>query len=147
MSNFRSFIITHLLLLILASTSLTAATVFMDGQINWQYFQYFHQTGWGRPYEFRYALPVVCAYLAAYATGFASYLILSRKGAPVIGRTGMLLCALGFASFAYELAHWFTDFYGSWIVSVPAPLMILGIVALIQCHYFPTGVPANQPPK
>lgn len=146
MSRFHILLLLHLVLLTLGATSLTAATVFMDGRIQWQYFQYFSQSGWGKPYPFPFTLPVVCTYLAAYATGVAAYRVLYRRGATMIGGTGILLCAIGFASFAYELAHWFSDFYGSWILSAPAPLMVLAIVALLRWNYLTIDLPASNGP-
>jgi hypothetical protein len=127
-------LITHVTLILLASTSFTVVTGLRDRHFQWQYFNYVSQSGWGVPYQFPYLLPVVLTYLAAYGTGLATYTIAWQRGSRIISVIGVLLCAIGFASFAYELTHWFSEHYGSWIVSLPAPLLLLAIAAAIQCY-------------
>lgn len=127
-------LITHVTLLVLASTSFTVVTGLGDSHFQWQYFRYASQSGWGVPYQFPYTLPVVLTYLAAYGTGLATYINAWHTGSRIISVTGVLLCAIGLVSFAYELTHWFSEHYGSWIVSLPAPLLLLAVAAAIQ-HY------------
>src|ERR1700748_2906351 len=110
-------LLVHVLLLVLASTSFTVVTGLRDHHYQWQYFNYHSQSGWGVPYQFPYTLPVVLTYLAAYGTGLATYIISWQTGSRIISAAGVLLCAIGLASFAYELTHWFREHYGSWIVS------------------------------
>jgi hypothetical protein len=127
-------LITHVTLLVFASTSFTVVTGLKDGQFQWEYIRYFSQSGWGVPYHFPYTPLVVLTYLAAYGTGLASYVIACQTGSRIISATGVLLCAFGLASFGYELTHWFSEHYGSWIVSLPAPLLLLAVAAGIR-HY------------
>jgi hypothetical protein len=127
-----SLLLAHVLLLVLASTNFTVLTGLGDGQFQWEYFRYAKQSGWGVPYEFPYSLPVVITYLAAYGAGLAAYVMAWRRGLPVIGAVGSLLCAIGFASFTYELTHWFNEHYRSWILSAPAALFVLAVVAVAQ---------------
>ena len=126
------FLFVHVVLLVLASTSFTAVSGLRDGHFQWEYFRYASQSGWGVLYQFPYSLPVVLTYLAAYGTGLANYIVFWRKGSWIIGSVGVLLCGVGFASFAYELTHWLSDHYNSWIVSVPAALLLLAVAAVIQ---------------
>lgn len=132
MFNWVWLLLAHVVLLILASTSFTVFTGLRDGYFQWRYFTYASQSGWGLSYEFPYTLPIVLTYLAAYGTGLATYIFAWRGGTPIIGATGTFLCAIGFASFAYELTHWFSDHYNSWIASMPAALFVLAAAAVIQ---------------
>jgi hypothetical protein len=132
MSRWVLLLITHVALLVLASTSFTVVTGLRDSDFQWEYFNYVSQSGWGVPYQFPYTLPVVLTYLAAYGTGLATYIIAWQTGSRIISATGVFLNAVGFASFAYELTHWFSEHYGSWIVSLPAPLLLLAVAAVIQ---------------
>ena len=139
MSRWVLLLITHVTLLVLASTSFTGVTGLRDGHFQWEYLKYFSQSGWGRPYQFPYALPVVVTYLAAYGTGLATYMIAWQMGSRIISVAGAVLCAVGFASFAYELTHWISEHYGSWIISLPAPLLLLAIAAAIQYYRMETA--------
>lgn len=132
MTNRLMLLVVHLVLLMLASTRFTVVTGLGDGQYQWEYFRYFWQHGWGIPYQFPYSLGVVLAYQAAYAVGVAAYCMAWRSGSPVIGLAGVLLCGFGFASFAFELTHWFVPHYASWIGSAPVALLALAPMAVIQ---------------
>jgi hypothetical protein len=135
-------LLAHVVLLILAATSFTAVTVLRDGQFHCQYFRFASQSGWGTPYQFAYTLPAVLTYLAAYGTGLAAYVLAWRRGASIIGATGAAMCAIGLASFAFELTHWIVEHNRSLIVSLPAPLFALAVVVLIQ-HCRLKTTPAN----
>jgi hypothetical protein len=132
MARWILLLLTHVTLLVLASTSFSVVTGLRDHHFQWQYLNYVSQSGWGMPYQFPYSLPVVLTYLAAYGAGLAAYLIAWQDGSRIISAIGVLLCAIGFVSFAYELTHWFTEHYGSWILSLPAPLLLLAVVAAVQ---------------
>jgi hypothetical protein len=134
MTRWVLLLITHVILLVFASTSFTLVTGLTDRHFKWEYLTYASQSGWGVSYQFPYTLPVVLTYLAAYAIGLATYIIAWQTGFRIISATGVLLCAAGLASFAYELTHWISEHYGSWIVSLPAPLLLLAVAAAIQ-HY------------
>jgi len=134
----------HTILMVLASTSLTVATFFRDGNFQWEYFNYFSHQGWGMRYESPYALSVVIAYLAAYAAGIAAYSSIRRSGSPRIGLAGVILCGVGFASFAFELSHWFVDHSRSWIASAPVAALVLALLAATQQIVSRPAVPANQ---
>jgi hypothetical protein len=134
MARWVLLLIMHFTLLVLASTSFTVITGLSDHHFQWEYLNYVSQSGWGVPYQFPYTLPVVLTYLAAYGTGLATYIIAWHTGSRIISAAGVLLCAIGLASFAYELTHWFSEHYGSWIVSLSAPQLLLAIAAAIQ-HY------------
>jgi hypothetical protein len=136
-------LVAHVILLILASTSFTAITALRDGHFQWDYFRFASQSGWGTPYQFVYTLPTVLTYLAAYGTGLAAYVVAWRRGAPIIGATGAVLCAIGLASFAFELTHWFTDHNRSLIISTPALLLALAVAAMVQQYRLRTR-PAGQ---
>ena len=69
MGRWVLLLITHVILLILASTSFTVVTGLRDGHFRWEYMNYVSQSGWGVPYQFPYTLPVVISYLAAYGSG------------------------------------------------------------------------------
>src|SRR5580765_6679271 len=122
----------HSILMVLASTSLTVVTVFRDGVFQWEYFNYFSYHAWGIPYKYPYTLPIVIAYLAAYGLGIAAYSIIRCGGSRTIGLAGLLLCGVGFASFAFELSHWFVDHSRSWIASAPVAALVLALVAAVQ---------------
>lgn len=128
------WLILHVMLLLLASTGFTVVKGLADGQFRWQYFQYHSQDGWGKPYEFPYSLPVVLTYLFAYAIGMVAFGLACRSGSRTIGLAGVILFAAGFASFAFELSHWFVHHYSSWIASAPIALFVLAIAAGIQQH-------------
>jgi hypothetical protein len=134
----------HFLLVVLASTSLTVVTGFHDGKFQWEYFNYFWYHAWGVPYAFPYTLPVVTVYLAAYASGIATYLAIRRSGSPNLGLAGMVLCAVGFASFAFELSHWFVDHSRSWIASAPIVALLLSLVAATREIVSRPAAPANH---
>src|SRR5205823_4709417 len=102
-------LITHVTLLVLASTSFTVVTGVRDNHFQWEYLNYVSQSGWGVPYQFPYTLPVVLTYLAAYGTGLATYIIAWQLGSQIISATGVLICAIGFSSFSYEPTHWFSE--------------------------------------
>ena len=139
MARWVLLLLTHVTLLVLASTSFTVVTGLRDGHFQWEYLKYVSQSGWGLPYQFPYTLPVVVTYLAAYGTGLATYIIAWQMGSRIISVTGVVLCAVGFASFAYELTHWISEHYGSWIISLPAPLLLLAIAAAIQYYRMDTA--------
>ncbi len=129
-----TLLIIHAVLLVLASTHFTVVTFFWDGKWQWTYYQYTRLSGWGLPYHSPYPLPVVLAYIAAYAAGIATYAMISLKNSPLIATIGMLACVLCLASFIVELTHWFSQWYGSWIVSLPAPLLALALLGFwLQC--------------
>src|SRR3954451_11458545 len=138
MARWVLLLMTHVVLLVLASTSFTVVTGLRDHHFQWQYLNYVSQSGWGVPYQVPYSLPVVLTYLAAYGTGLATYIVAWQWGSRIISGAGVLLCAVGFTSFAYELRHWFSEHYGSWIVSLPAPLLLLAVAAAIQHHRMET---------
>ena len=135
MTNRLTWLAMHVLLLALASTCFTVVTGIGNGRFQWEYFRYASQSGWGQPYQFHYSLPVVLTYLAAYATGVGAYRAIWRSGSPVIGLTGLGLCALGLASFIYESTHWFHQHYGSWIASAPIALLVLAVIAGVQEYW------------
>lgn len=132
MSHRMIWLVAHVVLLALASTSFTIVTGLRDGQFQWQYFQYTWQQGWGLPYQFPYSFAVVLCYMAAYATGTAAYYGAYRAGSHFAGLTGIVLCGAGLASFAFELTHWLIDHYQSWIISTPVVLLGLAVVTAIQ---------------
>jgi hypothetical protein len=132
MTKFISLLVTHLVLLALASTRFTIVPGAGAGQFNWEYFRYASQSGWGGTYVSAYSLPVVVTYLAAYATGIAAYAVAYRRGSPLIGIVGILLCAVGCASFGFELTHWLHDHQRSLIASAPIALVALAPIAFIQ---------------
>jgi hypothetical protein len=133
----------HIILLGLASTSFTIVSAWRGDHVQWEYFRYASQSGWGTPYQFPYTLPVVLTYVAAYAVGVAGYLLAWRHGSQVPAMAGVVLCGLGCASFAFELTHWVTEHYRSWIVSQPAAAMLLAAATMIQQYYRPPTHPVN----
>lgn len=132
MTKLVILLVLHVLLLALASTCFTIVPGVGDGHYQWEYFRYSSQTGWGVPYEFTYSLPVVLVYLAAYGTGVAAYYVAYRSGSQIIGLSGIVLCIVGFASFTFELSHWFVAHHWSWIASAPIALFALAAAAAIQ---------------
>ena len=144
MTKLLSLLLLHVFLLVLASTGFTAVTGIRDGHYQWEYFRYSSQSGWGIPYQVAYSLQVVLTYLAGYATGAAAYCILYRSGSQVIGLAGLVLCTIGFASFAFEFSHWFIDHNRSWIASAPIALFALAAVAAIQQHWRRPQEPEGQ---
>lgn len=142
MSHRMILLLVHVALLLLASTCFTIVTGFFDGQFTWEYFRYTSRSGWGTPYEFRYSLPVVFVYLAAYAAGAAAYFGIWRGRSPIIGLAGLLFSGVGFASFGFELTHWFVRHNRSWIATAPIVLLILAAAASIQ--YFRRRAPRGN---
>jgi hypothetical protein len=122
----------HVIVLVLAGTSFTVITAMRNGQFQCEYFRFASQSGWGSLYESPYSLAVVLAYLGAYGTGLAAYLLAWRRHSSILVAAVIVLCALGFASFAFELTHWFVDHQRSCIISMPAALMLLAAAASIQ---------------
>jgi hypothetical protein len=143
MTKLLSFLVLHVVLLALASTCFTIVPGVGGGHYQWEYFRYFSQSGWGVPYQFTYSLPVVLAYLAAYGTGVAAYCVAYRSGSQIIGLSGIVLCLVGFASFTFELSHWFAAHYWSWIASAPIALLALAPAAAIQQYRRRTGESTN----
>jgi hypothetical protein len=132
MAAWPVLLLIHALLLLLASTSFTIVPGLTGEGLRWQYFQYLSQWGWGMAYQFPYKLPVVLTYLAAYSIGVVAYALIWRQSMRLVGALGIVGCALGLVSFAYELTHWFRDSYDAWIISLPGPLLVLALVALVQ---------------
>src|SRR4051794_1458101 len=99
MKSLSTLLGVHVVVLVLASTCFTIITGLRDGHFRWEWFQFSSQRGWGIPYQFPYTLPVVVAYLSAYAVGVAAYCTAYRGGSQVIGVLGVALCGVGFASF------------------------------------------------
>ncbi|MBI3864113.1 MAG: hypothetical protein HY290_19700 [Planctomycetia bacterium] len=83
-------------------------------------------------YQSHYGLAVVIAYLAAYAAGAAAYSMAWRSGLTAIGSIGVLVCAVGFASYSFELTHWLFGHANSLIASAPIALLALAPAAAIQ---------------
>jgi hypothetical protein len=135
MTKLLSLLVLHVLLLVLASTGFTAVTGIRDGHYRWEYFRYLSESGWGVPYQVAYSLQVVLTYLVGYAIGATAYRIVYRSGSPVIGLTGLVLCGVGFISYAFELSHWFVDHNRSWIASAPIALFALAPVAAIRQYW------------
>ena len=134
----------HVILLVLASTSFTIVTAWRGDPIQWEYFRYASQSDWGTPYQFPYTLPVVLTYVAAYAVGVAGYLLAWRHGSRILATAGIVLCAVGCASFIFELTHWVSEHYRTWIVSLPAAAMLVAAGTVIQQYYRPKTSPANR---
>jgi hypothetical protein len=132
MTKLMSLLIVHVALLAVASTCFTIVPGVGDGHFQWEYFRYASQSGWGVPYQFPYRLPVVLTYLGGYGIGLAAYCVAYRSGSQMIGLAGVLLCVIGFASFAFELSHWFAAHYRSRIASAPVVLLALAPAAAIQ---------------
>jgi hypothetical protein len=132
MSKLVSLLVVHVVLLVLASTCFTIVPGVGEGHYHWEPFRYFSQSGWGLPYQFAYSLPIVLVYMAAYGLGVAAYCAVFRSGSQIIGLAGILLCVIGFASFTFELTHWFVEHYRSWIASAPIALLTLAAAAAIQ---------------
>ena len=132
MTSRLTLLVVHVVLLVLASTFFTIVTGLGDGQFYWEYFRYFSQRGWGVPYQFPYSLPVVLVYLAAYVMGLVAYCMAWGRASTMVVVAGVVLCGAGFASFAYELTHWFGDYYGSWIASAPIALLALAPIVAFQ---------------
>ena len=122
----------HLVLLVVASTGYTIATGLGDGQFQWEYFRYLSQTGSGASHPLPYSLPVVLAYLAAYATGLVAYRMAWGHASLWIVAAGLVLCGMGTLSFAIEPNHWLGNRGGSWIASAPVAGIVLGLAAAIQ---------------
>lgn len=141
-----ALLVAYLVLLVLASTSFTVVTFFANGRFQCQYFNCFWQHGWGSRYQFPYSLSVVLTYLAAYAVGVVVYTVAYRDGAKIIGSIGLLLCAAGFASFAFEVTHWLVDHYNSLILSSPIVLVVLAPVTAIQQSRLRVPEPTSDEP-
>lgn len=132
MTKLMSLLFVHVALLALASTCFTIVPGVDDGHLQWEYFRYISQSGWGTPYGFPYSLPVVVAYVVAYGLGVFAYGVAFRNGLQFIGLLGMVLCIAGFASFSFELTHWFAAHNRSWIASAPIGLFVLAPAAALQ---------------
>jgi len=65
----------------------------------------------------------------------AAYCLAYRSGSRIMGLFGMLLCTVGFASFSFELSHWFIDHNSPWIASVPIAILPLAPAAAIQRYW------------
>jgi hypothetical protein len=127
-------LVLHVALLAFASTGFTVVTGIGDGRYLWEYYRYSSHSGWGVTYQPTYSLQIVLAYLAAYATGVTAYSVVYRSGSKIIGLAGLLLCIVGFASFTFELSHWFVDHSRSWIVSAPIALFVLAPAAAVHLY-------------
>jgi hypothetical protein len=137
-------LLSHLVVLTLACTGFTVVTGLADGQFQWEYSRYFSHRGWGTAYPFPYSLPVVLTYLVAYGLGAAAWCMAWRSGSRAIGLAGMLLCVVGFASFAFELTQWLVPHNVSCIASAPIALFALAPLAAILYYRGHKAEPTNS---
>jgi hypothetical protein len=120
-------LILHIALLLLASTNFTIVTFAGEGtSFTWNYYTYTSRSGFGYEYVSDYALPQVLTYIAAYATGLITF-ILIRLRFRWINLIGIVLSALGLVSFLIEGSHWVIDHHRSWIASFPIAFIVLWI--------------------
>ena len=133
MTKQTAFLLLHLAALVLACTAFTVVTAPLGGHgFRWNYFSYAYANGWGYTYQSDYSLAEVLAYLTAFALGVVCYALPTR---PVfLARFAMLLCVVGFVSFAVELSHWFFDHHLCLIFSLPLVLLMIGLWTLIATH-------------
>jgi hypothetical protein len=135
----------HILLLVLASTQFTIATVwFGDHRWTWNYFDCAHSNGFGYHDVSAYSLPVVLTYIAAYVAGLIAYLVAWRRGRLVIGLVGALVSAMGLVSFGIEGSHWFFDHNLSWIFSCPLVALPLSAYAIVRLVASSESIPPTK---
>ncbi len=122
----RIIILSHIVLLILASTDFTLVTWFGEaGAWRWTYFQYSFRSGYGHPFVSDYGLGQVLCYCFAYGLGIVSFLMTRYTGWVSIG---FLLCIVGFLSFILELSHWVFSHHLSAIINVPVVVLLIWII-------------------
>ena len=146
------WLLAHVVLLMIASTSFTIIPCLSDQPLHWEYYRYRWQEGWGQPYVSPYSLPVLLTYLAAYFTGLIAFGKIWQAGSWIIGASGRLLCLVGAISFACELPLQVTSHYNSRILSAPIVLLFLAVLAVIQeyrrestGHPMETGLGTSTP--
>jgi predicted neutral ceramidase superfamily lipid hydrolase len=101
-------------------------------KFQFNYFALSHRSGWGSAYVSEYSFAQVVVYLLAYAAGLMAFAMVVRSGFRVIGGTGVVLCVLGFLSFALEASHWLLNHHSSLIASIPVVMLPLCLVAVFQ---------------
>ena len=125
-----SFIVLHVVPLILATTAFTLITAPLGySSLNWNYFAYSHRDGFGYAYQSDYSVGQVLTYLLAYASGVILYPLLTRPR--LLSRLATLLCLVGVISFAIELSHWVIDHHMSWIASFPIVVLPIAIWTIV----------------
>jgi len=123
----------HAGLLLLACTRFTVTSwIWGDASWSFNFFQYGYADGWGYVYQSDYSLGVVLAYLAAYMAGAVGYGLAWKYLANGWTIIGLLVSAVGAASFGLEATHWMWDHHLSVIAIAPVVSLILAVVVLVQ---------------
>ncbi len=136
-------IVVHLVLLALACTRSTLVSVWVSGAWTCDFYTYHYADGWGYPYRSDYTLPVILAYLAAYAAGIAVYGLAWSAGSRWIAGSGLALCIVGLLSFGIEGSHWVWSHNLSWIASFPVVMFPLAVLAGVQFSKVALSKPRN----
>ena len=131
-------LLSHGLLLLLASTDFTAVTaLFGGGSLRWEYFQYRFASGFGQPYVSEYSLLVVLTYCVAFACGALAY---KQSSSRRLGSAGLILSVLGVCSFVLEASHRIFAHHLSWLAFSPIINFVIAGVSLWQ----PRNVPEHS---
>lgn len=128
MNLFVALFISHVVLLVLASTDFSIISwLWGDRSWSWDYWQYRYRNGWGYTYVSEYAVGQVLCYIATYGLGLAAFTMAWIHHRVAVSTVAMILCLLGALSFSIEATHWLWDHHFSWIASFPAVMMVLWI--------------------
>ncbi|MCP4640938.1 MAG: hypothetical protein GY851_10915 [bacterium] len=133
MRTFLLLLISHAVLLVLASTNFSVISwLWGDHSWTWNYFQYSYRNGWGHPYASEYSLGQVLCYITAYGLGALAFAIGWLRYRLRLSVAATVLCLLGTLSFCIEATHWLWTHHLSWIASFPAVMIVLWMVVGVQ---------------
>jgi hypothetical protein len=122
----RILLVTHAILLLLASTGFTIITAWRGkSSLQWCYYKYALQSGWGTRYVSDYSALEIVTYLLAFSVGIAGFLYALKDNHVVVGSLGVVLSMIGSLSFAFEGSHFFIEHHRSCIAFSPAVMFLL----------------------
>jgi len=128
----RFWVISHAVLMLIASTSLTIFTAFFgDASLKWCYYHMSRSSGFGTEYISSFSPATIWAYLIAFAVGAISYFFVIRAGKPWIGTLGLILSLIGLTTFGNELFQLSKFQHESFLAFSPVLMLVLAVIACI----------------
>jgi len=123
------FLLAHTILLVLAATDFSIFTAFGDSwALKGEFWKLSYSNGWGTRYVSEYSLAQVLCYLAGYGLGISAFAYAARAGWAWLATLGVIVCGVGFISFAIEGSHWVFSHNLSLIASFPVVMPVLWVL-------------------
>jgi hypothetical protein len=130
-------LLAHIILLVLAATDFSILPFLGDdGSFGCELWKLRHSSGWGKRYVSEYSIWQILCYLAAYGLGIPVFAWAARAGWAWLASIGVIVCGVGFISFAIEGSHWLISHNRSLIASFPVVLPVLWALWLIMAVRF-----------